>query len=342
MRSPISYKLRFAGAKIFAVSLLLVAGLFGGAALGEPDEEVKIKPAPEIRVAQLVQGKAVNRTQPSALPSLLVEIKKTTTLNVAGQPVIISSFEDPIIFECPFIHVNFGDRKDWNLTALEISNLKTYLRGGGFIHVDAGITAEFLRGDSGYGQRHSFADWRVNDVLGTAFKAVFPEKAFEPLPRSHPLFRAFYKGLPDASTLPDTVRDFVVTEKWPEGTYSAVALTVDDRIAVLATPIISMGWARNVNGGWLSTISFRIREGAPGLENRLAQAAYGGERFETTREDQTTDVIFCQESAKPAWVAEPDGKYRVFRYYHSREISDFAHEFFTRLGVNIMVYAATE
>ncbi|MDT8391197.1 MAG: DUF4159 domain-containing protein [Lentisphaeria bacterium] len=339
MRSPLFPIFRFAGARVFAVWFLVSAAAAAG---GESGAGLKTRPGPEIRVAQLVAGKAVARVYPSALPSLLTEIKRKTTLNVADQPVIIASFEDPAIFGCPFIHVNFGDRQDWTLSALEISNVKRYLEGGGFIHVDAGITAEFLRGDPGAVQQHSFADWRVNDILGTAFKAVFPTKSFEPLPRSHPLFRAFYQGLPDASTLPDTVRDFVVTEKWPEGTYSAVALKLDGRVAVLATPIISMGWGRNVNGGWLSTISFRVREGAPGLEERLAQAAYGGERFEVTREDQTTDVIFCQEPSKPAWVAESDGRYRVFRYYHSREISDFAHEFFTRLGVNIMVHAATE
>lgn len=328
--------------KILVIVSSIVVWRAGASAEEAAGENIKTSPPPVVRVAQLVQGRAIARTNPTALPSLLAEIKKKTTLNIADQPVIISSFEDPVIFECPFIYVNFGDREDWTLTPREISNLKTYLEGGGFIHVDAGITAEFLRGTPGAIQRHSFADWRVNEILGKAFKSVFPGKTFDPLPRSHPLFRAFYKGLPDASTLPDTVRDFVVTEKWPEGTYSAVGLNVKGRMAVLATPIISMGWARNVNGGWLSTISFRIREGAAGLDNRLAQASYKGERFEATREDQAVDVIFCQEPAKPAWVLEPDGTYRVFRYYQSREISNFAHEFFTRLGVNIMVYAATE
>jgi len=31
----------------------------------------------------------------------------------------------------------------------------------------------------------------------------------------------------------------------------------------------------------------------------------------------------------------------VFRYYASREISDFAHVFYTRLGTNILLYALT-
>jgi hypothetical protein len=45
--------------------------------------------------------------------------------------------------------------------------------------------------------------------------------------------------------------------------------------------------------------------------------------------------------AMPAWVNEPEGNWRVFRYYSSREISEYAHVFYTRLGVNIFIYALT-
>jgi hypothetical protein len=306
-----------------------------------PAEATDPSPPPEFRLAQMVQGRAILRSNPNALPSLLKKVARTTTLNVGDQPTLIQSFEDDRLFQHPFIFVNFADRADWTFTPTEARNLRTYLEAGGFIHIDAGITAEFLRGSRTFGQHHSFGEWQANPELESAFKAVFPDAEFRPLPRSHDLYRSFYEGLPDPAILPDTVREFVVKEKWPEGTYSAVALQINGRIAVLATPIISMGWGRNVNGGWSNTISFRVREGAPGIETRLANASYGGERFETVREDGLKDVIFCQQPAKPAWVAEPAGAYRVFRYYHSREISDYAHTFFTRLGVNILVYAAT-
>jgi hypothetical protein len=137
------------------------------------------------------------------------------------------------------------------------------------------------------------------------------------------------------------VREFVVNEKWPDGTYSMVALHVKGRIAVLASPIIAMGWGKNSLGGWQTTIRFRIREGTEGLSDTLKTAAYDGARFETTREDGGKDVIYCQKKALPAWVEEPGGHWRVFRYYGSREISDFAHVFYTRLGTNILVYALT-
>ena len=43
----------------------------------------------------------------------------------------------------------------------------------------------------------------------------------------------------------------------------------------------------------------------------------------------------------PSWANEPGGKWRVFRYYGSREISDFAHTFYTQFGTNIILYALT-
>jgi len=92
-------------------------------------------------------------------------------------------------------------------------------------------------------------------------------------------------------------------------------------------------------GGWVTNIRFRIREGTEGLSDYLRKAAYSGARFEVTREDGAKDTIYCQKHALPAWVQEPGGRWRVFRYYGSREISDFAHEFYTRLGVNILAYA---
>lgn len=306
-------------------------------------EEFAPSPPPRIRVAQLVQGSAIARSNPVALPSLLREVAKTTTLNIDDQPVILQSFEDPALFEHPFVYANFADRESWEFSSLEARNLRAYLEGGGFLFIDAGITTEFLRDRRAFGQSqsHSFGEWEATPELAAAFKTVFPNRSFKVLPRSHRLFRIHHSGLPDPETLPDTVREYVVAEKWPDGTYSAVALEIDNRIAVLATPIISMGWGRDVNGGWTNPISFRIREGAVGIGQRLQNAAYGGERFEATREDGRKDIIFCQQPGKPAWVAEPDGTYRVFRYYHSREISDYAHTFFTRLGVNIVLFAAT-
>jgi hypothetical protein len=331
-------------AAVLAVLLVLPAAAAppAGRDAAAPEAGADTPRGPRLRIARLVQTEALARQYPYALPSLLTEANRRTTINVDEQPVLISSFEDPELFSYPLIFVNFADRPDWTLSDTEQRRLRDYLERGGFLFIDAGINAEFLRADVRYGQHHSFGEWDACPEIKAAFKAVFPDKTFRPLRRSHELFKSFYTGLPDPGSLPDTVRDFVVNEKWPDGTYSAVALHVEDRIAVLATPIISMGWGKTPFGTWATTISFRVREGAEGLSERLETAAYSGERFQTTREDGRKDVIYCQRQALPAWVEEPDGRWRVFQYYQSREISEYAHVFYTRLGINILVYALTQ
>lgn len=293
------------------------------------------------RIVQLVEGNPLHRNNPSALPSLIQQINEVTTLRLHPDPLFIESFEDERIFLHPILYVNFGDKTDWNLSTREKENLKNFLDRGGFLYIDAGITSEFLRGDVQHGQRHSFADWEIHPVLEEIFVSLYPDKSFERVPRSDSLFRVFYHGLPSTAELPENLVDYVVNEKWPQGTYSFLQLKIDDRIAVLASPIISMGWGRNHLGAWTNTIAFRVRESGEGLEEQLQAAAYQGERYEAVREDGRLDVIYSQQPARPSWVEEPDGTWRIFRYYHSREISDFAHQFYTQLGVNIMIHALT-
>jgi hypothetical protein len=120
-----------------------------------------------------------------------------------------------------------------------------------------------------------------------------------------------------------------------------VALTVKGRIAVLATPIIAMGWGKDSVGNWATTIRFRIREAPPGLRERLETAAVTGESYVVTREDGEKDSIYCQRQSLPAWVNEAEGNWRVFRYYHSREISEYAHLYYTQLAINFITYALT-
>lgn len=297
----------------------------------------------ELRIVQLVEGEPLQRNHPAGLPSLLSEISRTTPFPFSPDPVFIQSFADPRLFESPVAYVNFADRSDWELSPAEIEALRTYLQNGGFLFIDAGINSEFLRGEASLGQRHSFADWEVTPILAGQMEAVLPGRSFEPLPRSHPIFQGFHNRLPDPDPLPEAIRDYVVNEKWPQASYSAMALhTESGRIAVLATPIIALGWGRDRFGRWSSTISFRVREAAEGIGERLRSAAFSGPSFESRREDGSRDIIYTQPPHVPAWVQEPDGRWRVFRYYHGPEISEYAHQFYTRLGVNIFVYLLAE
>ncbi len=197
-------------------------------------------------------GARVNRAfvpTRTRFPTLLAEINRVSTIKTAPDPMILRSFEDPEMFKYPFIYANFADRKDWTFSPLEIQNLKRYLERGGFLYIDAGDQCRVSAGDKAIpGQHHSFADWSASPALKDAFHALYPEKEFRPLEREHELYDVMYPDLPDASLLPDTVREFVINEKWPEATYSAVGLKVHGRVAVLATSHHRYGLGKKFDG----------------------------------------------------------------------------------------------
>ena len=85
-----------------------------------------------LKIVQLVEGDVLQRQYADALPSLLEEIRRRTTLNVDPFPIYIDSFEDEVIFKHPVIYVNFADRMDWTLTPGEIRNLRLFIERGGF------------------------------------------------------------------------------------------------------------------------------------------------------------------------------------------------------------------
>ncbi len=296
---------------------------------------------PKLQIARLTTRPPIYRSYSNGLISLLSEMNSITTMTFDTQSVFIKSFETKDIFQYPLIYVNYIDREDWTLSSLERRNLKEYLDRGGFLFIDAGINAEFLRKEKRHGQHHSFANWKITPTLEKEFEKIYPNAKFKPLKNSHKIFKTFYHGLPDPEILPDSVKNFVVNEKWPDGTYSVLALYINDRIAAIATPIVAMGWGKNAMGQWSTRISFRIREGEKGLSSSLKNASYSGERFETVRKDGRKDIIYCQSTARPAWAEEADGNWRLFKYYESKEISDYAHQYFTRLGINIITYALT-
>ena len=298
---------------------------------------------PEIRIAQYVEGGNARgllwSSYPGALSSLLKHVSTECKCNIVPEPAVIGDFTDSRLADYPFIYINAADCREWSFSEEAIAKLRDYLENGGFIFIDAGITASFLREHPELAASHSYAEWEASPEIKTLFEKVLPGNPFMPLDRKHPLFSIYYKGLPDTAKLPDTVRDYVEKEKWPEGTYSAVAIRLNGRMAVLCTPIIAMGWARNELGQWKTNIQFRVLEQTEGLDQVLKNAAYSGAKFEVVREDGGKDIVYCQKEALPAWCMEPGGRWRVFRYYASREISDYTHEFYTRLGTNIILYA---
>lgn len=222
--------------------------------------------------------------------------------------------------------------------------LRFYLEQGGFVYLDAGIKASFLGSDLG----HSYAAWEERPEVRELFDQIYPDQPFLPLPRNHQIFRTVYKGLPnnkdlkieaDQKRLPETVLDFVEKEKWPQGTYSFVGLKVKGRLACVASPICAMGWGKDEFGAWIPPISFRIRESADDFDEKLKLASFSGGTYEVVREDGLKDVIYSESGHRPMWVQEPKGRWRIFKYYSGEEISNYAHAFYTRLGMNVFLYA---
>ena len=84
---------------------------------------------------------------------------------------------------------------------------------------------------------------------------------------------------------------------------------------------------------------FVIRESAENFDETLQVASFSGNTYEVTREDGLKDVIYQIPGQRPLWVQEPTGRWRIFKYYSGDEISNYAHSFYARLGMNIFLYS---
>ncbi len=303
-----------------------------------------LRPEDGLRVMQLMKNPNGVRRYPDALPSLLKMMNEQTWAKFDTDPLFVSELTDEQIFENPILYINCDDQTNLEFSPEENQALRRYMELGGFVYLDAGIKASFLGADLG----HSYAAWEERPEVREWFQEVFPEKAFIPLDRSHDLFRIFFKGLPknadlqiEASQkrLPETVLTFVEQEKWPQGTYSFVGMKVKGRLACVASPICAMGWGRDEFGNWIPPISFRIRESAENFDENLKLASFTGGTFDVIREDGLKDIIYSEPGQRPAWVQEPTGRWRIFKYYSGEEISNYAHSFYARLGMNVFLYA---
>lgn len=83
----------------------------------------------------------------------------------------------PELFNYPFVHMTGHGR--WTLNDAEANNIRQYLEGGGFLHID-----------DNYG---------LDEYVRPAMKKVFPELTFTELPFNHPVYHQkfdFPNGLP--------------------------------------------------------------------------------------------------------------------------------------------------
>lgn len=113
---------------------------------------------------------------PTSLTNLIAFCNKNlgTALNPEYATTEAGSME---LFNYPFVHMT--GHGNVVFSAQEANNLRNYLIGGGFLHID-----------DNYG---------LNDFVRREMKKVFPELDFIELPFSHPIYHqtyAFPNGLP--------------------------------------------------------------------------------------------------------------------------------------------------
>jgi hypothetical protein len=113
---------------------------------------------------------------PTSLPNLIEFCNNNLKTNIYPEPSTVE-LGTPEIFNFPFIHAT--GHGNIIFSENEATNLRIYLEGGGFLHVD-----------DNYG---------LDEYFRREMKKVFPEKELVELPPSFPIFKqkyTFNEGLP--------------------------------------------------------------------------------------------------------------------------------------------------
>ncbi len=113
---------------------------------------------------------------PTSLPNLIKFCNKKLHTNIGEEPVTVEVGSTEI-FNYPFVHMT--GHGNVIFSAEEVNNLRTYLFGGGFLHID-----------DNYG---------MDEFIRREIKKLFPNKELAELPFSHPVFHQKYNfpnGLP--------------------------------------------------------------------------------------------------------------------------------------------------
>jgi hypothetical protein len=113
---------------------------------------------------------------PTALKNLAQFCNQQLRTNLELQEGQVAA-ASPELFNYPFLHMTGHGR--WDVTPAEAQNLRTYLEGGGFLHID-----------DNYG---------LDPYVRPALKKIFPELSLVEVPFSHPVYHqrfAFANGLP--------------------------------------------------------------------------------------------------------------------------------------------------
>ncbi len=122
------------------------------------------------------QGGGDCYANPTALPNLIIFCNQNINTAIKNKVETVTPGSGAI-FQYPFVHMT--GHGNVYFSNEEAENLRTYLLAGGFLHID-----------DNYG---------MNNFIRAELKKVFPNKEFQELPASHPIFSSafnFPEGLP--------------------------------------------------------------------------------------------------------------------------------------------------
>jgi hypothetical protein len=160
--------------RISAISFLLFLGL--SLMLIHNPAQLYAAP-PKLKLALLKYGGGGDwYANPTSLPNLARFLNKNMNMNLDPDYATVD-VGSPEIFNYPFVHMT--GHGNVVFTETDARNLRAYLLGGGFLHID-----------DNYG---------MDPFVRPAMKKVFPELDFIELPFTHPIFHQTYKfpkGLP--------------------------------------------------------------------------------------------------------------------------------------------------
>ena len=112
---------------------------------------------------------------PTSLPNLISFCNQNLSTNISKDvPYVEAGSND--IFNFPFVHMT--GHGNVVFSNAEVENLRTYLLGGGFLHID-----------DNYG---------MDEFIRVELKKIFPNQELVELPSNHPIFHQKYNfnGLP--------------------------------------------------------------------------------------------------------------------------------------------------
>jgi hypothetical protein len=112
---------------------------------------------------------------PTSLPNLAKYMNEHFGMNISEEVPYVE-VGSPKLFNYPFIHMTGHGNVVFSLS--EAENLRNYLLGGGFLHID-----------DNYG---------MDEFVRTEIKKVFPDQTLVEIPHEHPIFKQSFTftGLP--------------------------------------------------------------------------------------------------------------------------------------------------